>query len=177
MTGIHWCLLLHYMYIKNFSDSKCTQKVTFHSAITGLAKRNKLSKNTIFIEFHSQRLWSLGSISVALSRLVSRTAAGNQPEHYWLKTREIWGEDLVTSPKCYWFYRHIRFHNSQKLMQWNLTNQTWSGLLARNLLATVSPLGNLNRRLDTGAVHSEPGSAGRWSISDNLWACKGRYWN
>ena len=52
------------------------------------------------------------------------------------------------------------------------TNLTWSGLLARNLLVTVSPSGSRNRRLETGSVHSDPGSAGRWSIRDNRCACK-----
>lgn len=50
--------------------------------------------------------------------------------------------------------------------------QTWRGLVARNLRVTVSPLGSLNRRLETGVVHSDPGSEGRWSIKDNRWAWK-----
>ena len=65
-----------YMHTKNFSDSKSTWKVKFPSPIARPAKRNKFSKNTIFIESHSQKLRSLrqqtiiafSSISVALSR-------------------------------------------------------------------------------------------------------------
>ena len=173
------------MYTQNFSDSKSNWKVKFVSAIVRLAKRNKLSKKIQFSSNLIPRGYDpYGSNHYRFD--FGRSLAGSFPEqrleikHTIIidsKRTRSGDKTCVISLKCYWFYRHIRFHISQKTNAlWNLTNHTWSGLLARNLLATVSPLGNLNRRLDTGAVHSEPGSAGRWSISDNLWAWKGRNW-